>query len=161
MNGIEIDSLLRALTLKDLRVQCRARGLTPAGNLEVLRDRLKEVMIESQDFALKSETGEDMAVVQVTAGQSSKDVAAGKGQNNYSRPGGQNTGNFLSERPTSKVVQPPGGASQIVFGDAAPLKSNQNNYARPGGQNVGNFLSDRPSSKVSNPPGGASQIVFG
>lgn len=42
-------------------------------------------MLETKDFALKNETGEDMATVQVIAGQASKDVAAGKGQNNYAR----------------------------------------------------------------------------
>ena len=33
--------------------------------------------------------------------------------NNYSRPEGQNVGNFLSERNTSKVTHAPGGASQV------------------------------------------------
>ena len=36
--------------------------------------------------------------------------------NNYARPGGaQNMGNFISDRPSSKVMQPPGGRSQIIF----------------------------------------------
>ncbi|KAG2499562.1 hypothetical protein HYH03_002507 [Edaphochlamys debaryana] len=160
MDASSVDNLLRPLTIKDLRVQCRARGLTPAGGIEALKDRLKENMLETKDFALKSETGEDMTVVQVTAGQSSSDVAAGKSMNNYTRPAGQNVGNFLTDRSSSRVLAPPGGASQIVFGDADAPKTG-NNYARPGGQNVGNFLTDKPSSKVSAPPGGASQIIFG
>jgi hypothetical protein len=45
-------------------------------------------------------------------------VAAGKLQNNYARPGGQNVGNILSDRPSSRVLAAPGGKSQIVFGDA-------------------------------------------
>lgn len=38
------------------------------------------------------------------------------GSNNYSRPSGQNVGNFLTERNSSRVLAPPGGASQISFG---------------------------------------------
>jgi hypothetical protein len=33
--------------------------------------------------------------------------------NNYSRPEGQNVGNFLGERNSSRVLAPPGGASQV------------------------------------------------
>lgn len=41
----------------------------------------------------------------------------GKGPgNNFSRPEGQNVGNFLGDRPSSKVHAPPGGGSQIIFG---------------------------------------------
>jgi hypothetical protein len=40
--------------------------------------------------------------------------------NNYGRPEGQNVGNFLSDRPSSRVLAAPGGTSQVVFGDAAP-----------------------------------------
>lgn len=35
--------------------------------------------------------------------------------NNYSRPGGQNVGNFLTDKPSSRVLAPPGGKSQISF----------------------------------------------
>lgn len=38
------------------------------------------------------------------------------GSNNYSRPSGQNVGNFLTDRNSSRVLAPPGGASQISFG---------------------------------------------
>lgn len=40
--------------------------------------------------------------------------------NNYVRPGGQNVGNFLTERNSSRVLAVPGGTSQIVFGDDPP-----------------------------------------
>ena len=40
--------------------------------------------------------------------------------NNYVRPGGQNVGNFLTERSSSRVLAVPGGTSQIVFGDNPP-----------------------------------------
>jgi protein SPIRAL1 and related proteins len=35
--------------------------------------------------------------------------------NNYSRPDGQNVGNFLGSRPSSRVLAAPGGNSSIAF----------------------------------------------
>ena len=35
--------------------------------------------------------------------------------NNYARATSQNVGNFLTERPTSRVLAPPGGASSGIF----------------------------------------------
>lgn len=40
----------------------------------------------------------------------------GSNNNNYGRPEGQNVGNFLTDRPSSRVLAPPGGASNIRFG---------------------------------------------
>ena len=36
--------------------------------------------------------------------------------NNYARPDGQNVGNFITDRPSSRVLKAPGGGSQITFG---------------------------------------------
>ena len=41
---------VRPLSLKDLRLQLRARGLTPAGGLDTLRLRLEEHMAETGDW---------------------------------------------------------------------------------------------------------------
>lgn len=50
-------------------------------------------------------------------GASTHDVKSGALSNNYSRPGGQqNVGNFITDRPSSRVLAPPGGKSQITFG---------------------------------------------
>jgi len=46
--------------------------------------------------------------------------------NNYSRPEGQNVGNFMTERNSSRVLNPPGGKSQIRFGgdeDMPPVRT--------------------------------------
>jgi SPIRAL1-like protein len=52
------------------------------------------------------------------AGASTADVRHGSLANNYSRPGGQqNVGNFLTDKPSSRVLAPPGGGSQIQFGN--------------------------------------------
>lgn len=37
-------------------------------------------------------------------------------KNNYVRPEGQNVGNFVTDRPSSRVLAPPGGASNISLG---------------------------------------------
>eukprot|EP00197_Chlamydomonas_leiostraca_P015503 CAMPEP_0202867218 /NCGR_PEP_ID=MMETSP1391-20130828/8941_1 /ASSEMBLY_ACC=CAM_ASM_000867 /TAXON_ID=1034604 /ORGANISM="Chlamydomonas leiostraca, Strain SAG 11-49" /LENGTH=187 /DNA_ID=CAMNT_0049547235 /DNA_START=80 /DNA_END=643 /DNA_ORIENTATION=+ len=187
MTPAEVDNVIRPLLLKDLRIQCRVRGVSPGGGIEQLRQRLKEHMLESNDFAIKDETGADVSSGPSVAGQTTHDQAAGSLQNNYVRPAGQNVGNFITDRPSSRVLAAPGGKSQIVFGDSEPapapkaapmaqqnnenpitgapaankIGANNNNYARPAGQNVGNFITDRPSSRVLAAPGGASQIIFG
>lgn len=45
MDALALDQLLKPILLKDLRIQCRARGLSPAGGKEQLTDRLREDMI--------------------------------------------------------------------------------------------------------------------
>jgi hypothetical protein len=58
-------------------------------------------------------------------GQSSQlfGVASSGQGNNYSRPEGQNVGNFLGVRPSSRVLAAPGGASSFSFGGDAPATS--------------------------------------
>jgi protein SPIRAL1 and related proteins len=121
---------------------------------------------------LVNENGEDMQLASNdTAGE------GGEVHNNYQRPSGQNVGNFLTDRPSSRVLAAPGGASQIQFGGPpSPSSSGTysessagkyapsmgNNYSRPAGsQNLGNFITDRSSTKCVAPPGGASSIIFG
>lgn len=182
MTPQEIDVMLKPILLKDLRIICRARALSPAGGRDQLVDRLKENMLETGNFTITLEDGTVLGAAPVIAGQSTEDVTSGHACNNYSRPSGQNVGNFITERPSSRVLAAPGGGSQICLGDytepaqqktkgAGPQGSgvagigaaanNNNNYARPGGQNVGNFITDRHTVKVAAPPGGQSQIIFG
>lgn len=40
----------------------------------------------------------------------------GSHNNNYHRSEGQNVGNFLTDRTSSRVLAPPGGRSNITFG---------------------------------------------
>jgi SPIRAL1-like protein len=185
----ELDRMLKNLLEKDLRIQCRARGLTPAGGKDTLRQRVKEHMLETNDFKLVDENGQEMHLASNIAGANSEAVEL---QNNYVRPDGQNVGNFLTDRPSSRVLAAPGGASQISLGGGlgggvtsslgssqgrssggespvyaektagAAAPSHVNNYSRPAGsQNLGNFMTDRRSTKVHAPPGGASSITFG
>jgi SPIRAL1-like protein len=50
VNQIMVEDLLKPVLLKDLRIQCRARGLNPGGNREVLAERLKEHMLQTGDL---------------------------------------------------------------------------------------------------------------
>ena len=50
MEGSSINDTLKHLMVKDLRIQCRARGITPAGSRDVLIERLREHMIDTGDL---------------------------------------------------------------------------------------------------------------
>jgi hypothetical protein len=50
MSSIELDDHLKVLLLKDLRIQCRARGISPAGSRETLLQSLKENMLQTGDW---------------------------------------------------------------------------------------------------------------
>jgi len=43
-------------------------------------------------------------------------MAPGNPGNNYARPDGQNVGNFITDRPSSRVLKAPGGGSPITLG---------------------------------------------
>ena len=49
MSKIEVEDRLRVLLLKDLRIQCRARGISPAGSREALLDRLRDNMMQTRN----------------------------------------------------------------------------------------------------------------
>jgi SPIRAL1-like protein len=111
----DVDGLLRPVLQKDLRTQLRARGLSPAGGMEALRERLKEHMLATNDFTFKTEDGNTIVMEAAVKA----DVAA---NNNYARPNGQNVDNFLTDRPSSRVLAVPGGKSSIVLQDASSIK---------------------------------------
>ncbi len=45
----------------------------------------------------------------------------GSNPNNYSRPDGQNVGNFITDKPSSRVLAPPGGGQSFTFGGEEPV----------------------------------------
>jgi SPIRAL1-like protein len=49
MEQVDVDKMLKPVLLKDLRIQCRVRGISPAGGKEQLTERLKEHMIATND----------------------------------------------------------------------------------------------------------------
>ncbi|KAL4432785.1 hypothetical protein ABPG77_008111 [Micractinium sp. CCAP 211/92] len=121
MANTQIDDLLRPLLLKDLRIQCRARGLNPGGSREALLDRVRENMLETGNIELVREFNGEVAigVPQPVARPAEEEGAIGIRNNNYTRAEGQNVGNFITDKPSSRVLAPPGGhTSWSLSGDA-------------------------------------------
>lgn len=115
---IEIEELIKPLMIKDLRIQCRARGLNPGGGKETLMERLKEHMLQTGNLTIVSDVPrEDEDIVDVAHRPNIAGASAdGALKNNYVRPEGQNVGNFITDRPSSRVLAPPGGGSKISLG---------------------------------------------
>ncbi len=68
--------------------------------------------------SLVEEDGQKKAAVDQAPALQPNGAATG---NNYYRSEGQNVGNFMTDRPSSRVLAPPGGGSQISFGaDSGP-----------------------------------------
>jgi len=110
-----------------------------------------------------------------------------KGSNAHANGANQNCGNYITDRPTSKVSQVPGGKSNfsdMSFGgkDTSQIKvpnkrdpnarydqagghgfraKGSNAHANGANQNCGNCITDRPTSKVSQVPGGKSNFGSG
>mmetsp|Transcript_47628 Transcript_47628/g.58551 ORF Transcript_47628/g.58551 Transcript_47628/m.58551 type:complete len:345 (-) Transcript_47628:133-1167(-) len=97
----------------------------------------------------------------------------------------QNSGNVLTERPSTMLLAPPGGRSTICLGEAPEVKSvksvppggkssicfgmdskeaapvSSNAFACGISQNCGNVLTERPTTLLHAPPGGHSTISLG
>jgi general stress protein YciG len=71
--------------------------------------------------------------------------------NNYARPGGQNTGNFMTDRNSSRVLQAPGGASTICFGNENTKPQAEQEAWLPSGRRGGAQQSN--ASQVRELPG--------
>lgn len=110
-------SVAKMFGMKDLRIQCRARGISPAGSKETLVERLVEDMVATRDFEVKPEPEAAAASAQLASQAACKPRQA----NNYNRPDGQNVGNFITDRPTSRVLAPPGGSVHSIFGGEPEL----------------------------------------
>lgn len=95
------------MSLPDLRKALRDRGLSPAGGLDALRERYHEYV--SGHAAPARQAPYDTSYT----GDGHDDESHLR--NNYARPEGQNVGNFITDRPSSRVLAPPGGLSQITF----------------------------------------------
>ena len=106
------------MNVKDLRVQCRRAGVSPAGGREALQERLQEAV--SHGFQ-----------VDVARPGTAEDIQARSQM--YARAGA----------PEPRGI---GFGAEVPQGDG--FGTNNNNYSRPDSQNVGNFLTDRPSSRA-------------
>eukprot|EP00955_Chlamydomonas_euryale_P066202 359472-Chlamydomonas_euryale.AAC.11 len=48
--AVEVDRTIAALHVRDLRAECRRRGVNPGGDADQLRDRLKEAMAATGEY---------------------------------------------------------------------------------------------------------------
>ena len=92
---------IKAMMHQELRELCRAHGLSPAGAKNTLVERVCEAMVTGQ--------------IRVQVANRGVSGVAGVG-NNYDRSQGQNVGNFLTGRNSSRVLAPPGGGSSFSLG---------------------------------------------
>jgi SPIRAL1-like protein len=93
---------MKRMTQQELRIVLRERKLNPGGG--------KADLIERYFDAVKAGACAPMLM-------NTKSVSSAKVVNNYARPDGQNTGNFMTDRNSSRVLAPPGGRSNFSFGD--------------------------------------------
>ena len=89
---------IKAMIVGDLRALCREHGLSPAGAKETLVERVVQAMHCGQFRVMVDNKG--------ACGASSVG-------NNYGRAEGQNVGNFVTGRNSSRVLAPPGGGSSF------------------------------------------------
>mmetsp|Transcript_15991 Transcript_15991/g.48025 ORF Transcript_15991/g.48025 Transcript_15991/m.48025 type:complete len:235 (-) Transcript_15991:382-1086(-) len=122
---VEVGDYLRPLMLKDLRTQCRARGLNPGGSRDALCERVSEHMTATQDFTIFADAtpSQNFSGGGGGGGTSLASLDEPAHANNYSRPNGQNVGNHITDRPSSRVLAPPGGQSQVFFGEEPPRQA--------------------------------------
>lgn len=92
---------IRAMMIAELRELCRAHGLSPAGAKGTLVDRLVDAIASGSIRVMVANRGASGVVADV---------------NNYGRAEGQNVGNFMTGRNSSRVLAPPGGGSSFSLG---------------------------------------------
>jgi len=93
----------------------------------------------------------------------------GASSNRFANGANQNSGNVITDRPTTRLHFAPGGASTICLGsDDADKATNvlkerasANRFANGANQNCGNVITDRPTTRLHFAPGGASTICLG
>ena len=52
VTAVKADEIIKPLLLKDLRIQCRARGLNPGGGKETLMERLRDNMLSTGNMCV-------------------------------------------------------------------------------------------------------------
>ena len=122
-SSVVVDPLaLKRMPLSELRTLCRRHSLQPAGCKDALVERLEDwMMMMNNNTNTGVEISRDVfdatraAPGTTRARENNNNNNNKNNNNNYARATSQNVGNFLTERPTSRVLAPPGGASSGIF----------------------------------------------
>jgi len=93
----------------------------------------------------------------------------GASSNRFANGANQNSGNVITDRPTTRLHFAPGGASTICLGsddgdkatNVLKERASANRFANGANQNCGNVITDRPTTRLHFAPGGASTICLG
>ena len=124
---VVVDPLaLKRMPLSELRTLCRRHSLQPAGCKDALVERLEDWMMMMNNNNNNNNNNNGVEISHVfDATRAAPGTTRGRennnnnnknnNSNNYARATSQNVGNFLTERPTSRVLAPPGGASSGIF----------------------------------------------
>merc|ERR1739848_361970 len=86
--------------------------------------------------------------------------------NQFANGTNQNSGNILTDKPSTRLHHAPGGASSICLGSEGTSiahieKVSSNQFANGANQNSGNIITGRPSTRLHHALGGASSICLG
>ena len=116
-SSVVVDPLaLKRMPLSELRTLCRRHSLQPAGCKDALVERLEDwMMMMNNNTNTGVEISRDVFDATRAAPGTTRARENNNNNNNYARATSQNVGNFLTERPTSRVLAPPGGASSGIF----------------------------------------------
>ena len=117
---VVVDPLaLKRMPLSELRTLCRRHSLQPAGCKDALVERLEDwMMLMKNNNNTGVETSNVFDATRAAPGTKTRGQRENNNNNNnnYARATtSQNVGNFLTERRTSRVLAPPGGASSGIF----------------------------------------------
>lgn len=83
--------------------------------------------------------------------------------NSFANGTSQNTGNVITDRPSTRLHCAPGGATTICLGladddDSFANTKSSNSFANGSSQNTGNVITDRSSTRLHCAPGGPTTI---
>eukprot|EP00897_Mesotaenium_endlicherianum_P008293 jgi/Mesen1/7492/ME000039S06701 len=86
----------------------------PAAVVPVQQKTIAVTPVEAKPAPLSNATNRECSAKPHEVNQANA-VPLGRDFNNYARSEGQNTGNFITDRPSSRVLSAPGGSSSIGY----------------------------------------------